>query len=64
MTGKTLHVIPNLDGSWAVKRNDATSVNAYTDSKVEAVKIGRVISQRSGLELVIHDNVPSPTKKN
>jgi len=53
-TGKTHHVTPNRDGGWAVKRAGAQRASVRTETKSEAVKIGRVISQRSGTTLVVH----------
>ena len=49
------HVVPNTyRGGWDVKRNGAQKASIHTETKVEAVKIGRVMSQRAGSELVIH----------
>ena len=49
------HVVPNTSrGGWDVKRNGAQKASIHTETKVEAVKIGRVMSQRAGSELVIH----------
>ncbi|MDL2226134.1 DUF2188 domain-containing protein [Deltaproteobacteria bacterium OttesenSCG-928-M10] len=54
MTVKEHHIVPNPTGGWSVKGNDAAHASIYTETKADAVKIGRVISQRSGSELVIH----------
>lgn len=49
------HVVPNTSrGGWDVKRNGAQKASIHTETKVEAVKIGRVMSQRAGSELVIY----------
>jgi hypothetical protein len=55
MSGKTVHVVPNskTDG-WSVKKCGAERASVNTDTKAEAVKLGRVISQRTESELVIH----------
>ena len=49
------HVVPNSSrGGWDIKRSGTSRVSIHTATKAEAVKIGRVISQRAGSELVIH----------
>ena len=55
MEKKSVHVVPNsLQGGWSVKKNEEQRASAHTETKADAVKLGRVISQRSGSELVIH----------
>lgn len=55
MTRKTVHITPNSkQGGWNVKKGGAQRASVHTDTKADAVKMGRVISQRSGSELVIH----------
>ena len=55
MRRKSVHVVPNsIQGGWTVKKNEAQRASAHTETKADAVKLGRVISQRSGSELVIH----------
>lgn len=49
------HVVHNSSrGGWDVKRNGAARASIHTDTKAEAVKVGRIMSQRAGSELVIH----------
>lgn len=49
------HVVPNPSrGGWDVKRNNAQRASIHTETKAEAVKAGREMSQRAGSELVIH----------
>ncbi len=49
------HVVPNSSkGGWDVKRDSAQRVSVHTETKAEAVKVGRTISQRAGSELVVH----------
>jgi hypothetical protein len=50
MTRKAVYVIPNSQGTWDVEKDGHISVR--TETKAEAVKIGRIICQRSGYELV------------
>lgn len=55
MASKTVHVVPNGSvGGWNVRKGGAKRASVHTDTKAEAVKMGRIISQRSGSELVIH----------
>lgn len=55
MPRNTVHVTPNnSQGGWNVKKGGAQRASVHTETKVEAVKVGRVISQRSGSELIIH----------
>lgn len=57
MTRDTHHVVPSIEkGGWSVKKGGAVYASVYTETKAEAVKIGRIISQRQETELVIHDN--------
>lgn len=55
MSRKSVHVIPNNNqGGWSVKKSGAQRASMHTGTKAEAIKMGRVISQRSGSELIIH----------
>jgi len=55
MSRKSIHVVPNNNqGGWNVKKGGARRASVHTETKAEAVKMGRVISQRAGSELVIH----------
>jgi hypothetical protein len=55
MTKKTHHVSLDPDGRWKVQREGASYPAAHTRTKVEAVRIGKVISLRSGSNLIIHE---------
>jgi len=48
------HVTPRPDGKWKVERPGAGKASAVTETKKEAVDIGREISKNQGTELVIH----------
>ncbi len=55
MTRNSVHVVPNNNqGGWDVKKSGAQRASVHTETKADAVRTGRVISQRSGSELVIH----------
>lgn len=48
------HVVPNPNGGWDVKRDGADRASVHTDTKQQAVDIGRKISKNQGTELIIH----------
>ncbi len=49
------HVVPNhTRGGWDVKRSGAERASIHTTTKAEAIKVGRIMSQRAGSELVVH----------
>ena len=55
MARKTVHVTPsNSQSGWNVKKGGAQRASVHTNTKADAIKMGRVISQRSGSELIIH----------
>lgn len=54
MPRDTHHIVPNPDGGWDVKRGGGQRASAHADTKIEAEKIGRSISQNQNTELVIH----------
>lgn len=49
------HVVPNPDGGWDVKRNGAERASAHTDTKQDAIDLGRKISQNQRTEFIIHN---------
>lgn len=49
------HVVPNPNGGWDVRRNGAERASIHTDTKQEAIDLGRVISQNQGTEFIIHN---------
>ncbi len=53
MSRKTHHVVPHPEG-WAVRRGGSERASVVTDTKREAVDIGREISRNQGSEFVIH----------
>ncbi len=55
MAQKSVHIVPNSSqGGWSVKKSGSQRASLHTETKADAVKMGRVISQRSGSELIIH----------
>lgn len=55
MGRKTHHVVPNPSGGWAVRRGGSERASVLTDTKQEAVDLGREISRNQHSEFVIHD---------
>lgn len=53
MTRKTHHVVPHPEG-WAVRRGGSERASVVTDTKREAIDIGREISRNQGSEFLIH----------
>jgi Uncharacterized protein conserved in bacteria (DUF2188) len=49
------HVLPNPSGGWDVKRGGASRASVHTDTKQEAISLGRVISRNQGTEFRIHN---------
>jgi hypothetical protein len=54
MAKKSIHVVPHPEG-WATRREGATRVGRVTQTKDEALLLGRQQAQRNRTELVIHD---------
>lgn len=54
MPRKEHHVVPNPNGGWDGKRDGAKRASVHTDTKAEAERLTRQISQNQGTELVIH----------
>jgi hypothetical protein len=54
MSRKSHHVVPHPGGGWDVKKGGAQRASVHTDTKAEAEKVGREISQNQHTEFVIH----------
>ena len=48
------HVVHNPNGGQDVKRNGGQRASVHTETKTNAIKAGRQISQNQGTELIIH----------
>ena len=55
MVQKEHHVVPSENG-WSVKKEGSQRASVNTRTKVEAVRIGHVISQRQGSALIVHES--------
>lgn len=54
MPRRTHHVVPNPNGGWDVKKGGAERASIHRDTKAEAERAGREISQNQRTEFVIH----------
>ena len=54
MPRKEHHVVPNPDGGWDVKRENAKRNSGHYDTKQEAMEAGRRMSINQGTELIPH----------
>lgn len=54
MPRKEHHVVPNANGGWDVKKNNAERSSFHADTKKEAVTRAREISINANSELIIH----------
>ncbi len=43
---KEHHVVPNPDGGWDIKKAGSQRASKHCETKQEAVKVGREISQK------------------
>lgn len=50
----THRVMPHKDGGWQIKRDGNDKASAKAETKAEAVKIGREISQNQRTEFQVH----------
>lgn len=48
------HIVPNPKGGWDVKRSGSIKSSAHFETKAEAVRGGRTISQNQNTEMFIH----------
>jgi Uncharacterized protein conserved in bacteria (DUF2188). len=55
MSRKSHHVVHNPQGGWDVKKGGADRASAHCETKIEAIKIGREISQNQKSEFLIHN---------
>ena len=51
---KSNHVVPSKGTGWAVKKSGASKASKKFETKVEAVKYAKEISNREKTELYIH----------
>jgi len=55
MPRETHHVVPNPNGGWDVKKGGSERASNHSDTKQEAIDIGRQISRNQKTEFVIHN---------
>lgn len=54
MPRKEHHIVPNPDGGWDLKRENAKRSSGHYDTKQEAMEAGRRMSINQGTELIPH----------
>ena len=54
MPRKETHVVPAGEKGWAVRNSGSKRVNAYYETKKDAVAAGRRISKNQGTEFIVH----------
>ena len=55
MLRKTHHVVHNSNGGWDVKKGGSERASGHFDTKIEAIKQGREVSQNQKTEFLIHN---------
>lgn len=54
MAKGTHHVVHNPNGGWDVKRGGAIRSSGHYETKQDAVRAGRIISQNQKTEFIVH----------
>jgi hypothetical protein len=54
MSRNSHHVVHNPNGGWDVKKGGSQRASVHTETKAEAVDLGRQISINGSTEFVIH----------
>ena len=54
MARKEHHIVPNSNGGWDVKRENAKRSSGHYETKKEAMEAGRRMSINQGTELIPH----------
>lgn len=54
MARKSHHVVHNPNGGWDVKKGGAERASIHTNTKQQAIDVGRQISRNQSTEFVIH----------
>ncbi|MFC5343553.1 DUF2188 domain-containing protein [Brevundimonas staleyi] len=48
------HVVPRPNGEWAVRNSGAAKATKVFGTQAEAIKFGRSIARRDGVEFYVH----------
>lgn len=54
MSKKSVHVVPNPNGGWSVKKDNASRASKTFDTQKDAVEYGKNISKNAGGEFIVH----------
>ena len=52
---RNIHVVPDSQGGWAVKREGQETPIAHSQHKQDAVSKGREVAQQESVDLIIHN---------
>jgi hypothetical protein len=52
---RNIHVVPDSQDGWAVKREGQKTPIAHSQHKQDAVSKGREVAQQEGVDLIIHN---------
>ena len=55
MSKDTVHVVPNPNGGWSIKKGGAKRATKNFDKKQNAIEQAKVISKNNRAELIIHN---------
>ncbi len=55
MARKEHHVVPSSNGGWNVVKPGAQRASVHTETKREAIDLGRKISQNQKSEFIVHN---------
>lgn len=48
------HIVPNRNGGWDIKRENAQRISGHYETKTDAEAAGRLMSINAKTELIIH----------
>lgn len=51
---KNVHVVPNPNGGWDVKREKSKKASKHTDVKSDAVEYGKNLAKKDKVEFIPH----------
>jgi len=51
---KDVHVVPNPNGGWDTKREDAERASKHFDKKADAVQSGKEMAKKDKVEFIPH----------
>lgn len=52
---KSVHVVPNSNGGWDVKKDNSKKASKHTATQLEAITVGRKLAKKNKTSLKIHN---------